>query len=242
MAIAKHITLIEETHTYVGADGKIYDPVSKILGRYKEPFDGPAIAAKQSRKTGRSVEDILAEWAKSAPYGTAVHKQIENYFMERRANTDLIRPYLPIFDKRKAQDCIFHPEVILSIEDLAIAGTADMLVECADGSWSILDWKTNHTIYKNGFKGQKLKSPLDHLDDCNWIHYSLQLSFYAVMLETAIAKMNLIHIPKDQERLEVIPCLDLRREVEMILEQMYFDVVSCQLKTNATKLPPITWF
>lgn len=221
MPIATDITLNEETHTYTDSNGVEFTSVSKIIGRYKEPFDQMAIAAKTAKKTGKTVDQILAIWGESAPYGTAVHKQIEDYFTGNGDRFDLIQPYLYRFSEWKKQPAKFHPETILYHPELKIAGTADMLVERSDGTWSILDWKTNKAIYKTSFGGKKLRGKLNHLDDCNHVHYSLQLSLYAAMLGTEINKLNLIHIPKDKASLDVIPCPYLEREIDIIFNELY---------------------
>ena len=57
-----------------------------------------------------------------------------------------------------------------------------------DGVVDIIDWKTNDKLsFKSIFevskgKTKKLKYPLSSLDDCNGIHYQLQLSLYMWML------------------------------------------------------------
>lgn len=216
MPIATDITLDERTHTYTDADGAEYTSVSKIIGRYKEPFDRDRLALQTAQKRGVTVESVLAEWDTAAPYGTAVHKQIENYFTGKGDQFDLIQPHLWRFEQWKKQPVTFYPEVILCDRQLKIAGTADMLVRRGD-TWSILDWKTNKAIYKTSFGGKKLKAPLSHLDDCNYIHYSLQLSLYAVMLGERVKKMNIIHLPKGKSDLEIIPCRDLWMEANGIM-------------------------
>lgn len=217
--IAPDITLEESTHTYTDTQGIIYTPVSTVLGRYKEPFDRMAIATKTAKRQGLTVEEVLSDWDSSAPHGTAVHRQIEGIFRGVDYGDSLIQPHLKTFHQWRATGATFHPESILCHRGLRIAGTADLLVEKPNGVWSIVDWKTNKAIYKNSFGGKMMKAPLDHLEDCNWIHYSLQLSFYAVMLERPIEKLSLVHLPKGKESLEIIPCLDLRGEVEVILDE-----------------------
>jgi ATP-dependent exoDNAse (exonuclease V) beta subunit len=216
MPIAHDITLEESTHTYRDAEGVIYTSVSTIISKFKEPFDAKAVAEKTSLKTGKSVEEILAEWATAAPYGTALHLEMEDFFTEGREG-QLIQPYLPTLRRWRSSSVAFHPETIVCLRNLRIAGTADLLVESADG-WSIVDWKTNKAIYQTAFKGKRMSPPLSHLEDCNYNHYSLQLSFYAKMLGLPIKKLSLVHLPRDKGTIEVIPCRDLRREVDSILE------------------------
>lgn len=217
MPIAHDIILNDETHTYTDTDGIEYTPVSKVLGRFKHPFDAEKISKRVSATTGRPTAEILAEWAGAAAYGTAVHQQLELFFLGLQSDTSLIEDYLPHLHHWRSTGAQFSPETILCLRELRIAGTADLLVN-RGGEWSILDWKTNKAIYRNGFGNKKMKPPLDHLDDCNYYHYALQLSFYAVMLGQPINKLNLVHIPKGQGTLQIIRVPFLYREIMQILE------------------------
>lgn len=217
MPIATDITLDEASHRYFDSRGKEYTSVSRILGRYKAPFNREEIAQKVAAKTGQSLEDVYAEWDSAAPYGTNVHAQLEGILRGEKGDTGLITPYLSTVQSWLATGAKFHPEVILYLGELA--GTADVLVEKPNGHWSILDWKTNKAIYKTSFRGVKLAPPLDHLDDCNFVQYSLQLNIYAKMLGKPVDKMSLIHLPRNRDVLEIIPCLRLEKEVDLILEE-----------------------
>lgn len=221
MPIAHHIRLEPESHKYFDAEGNQYTSVSSVLSRYKEPFDRAAIAKKVAQRDGRTIEDVYAEWDSAAPYGTAVHEQLEHYFLRKDFATDMITPYLADLDKWRSQPAEFYPETILYLPDFMIAGTADMLVCWPDGDrWSILDWKTNGKIHKTAYKSKRLKPPLDHLEDCNYVHYSLQLNLYARMLGRKTNKLTIVHLPRGETRLEIIPCLELQKEVDLILDDL----------------------
>ena len=218
MPIATTITLDEPTHKYTDAEGRVYQSVSTIIGRYKEPFKRVEVARKVSRKTGQTIEEILTEWDSAAPYGTAVHKQLENFFLGAESPVDLIASHLPTLEQWRSVDAEFTPEAIVCHPELPIAGTADLLVE-RQGKFSIVDWKTNKAIYQNSFGGKMMRGCLSHLEDCNFIHYSLQLSFYARMLGEPVHKLTIVHLPRDTDRLEIIPCPYLKREVDLIIEE-----------------------
>jgi len=210
----KSITLEPVTHTYADEEGNVYTPVSSLIAKYKQPFDREKISFYVAQKSGQSQKDVLDSWEATALYGTAVHKQIENYFQGVDDDTSLIEHHLPTFSKWKQQPVTFHSEVILSTDK--VAGTADMLID-RDGKWTILDWKTNATIDRTGYKGKKMLKQLSHLDDCKFVHYSLQLSIYAVMLGKPVKRFSLVHLPRKETTMEVIPCLDLRKEAELVL-------------------------
>jgi len=65
-----------------------------------------------------------------------------------------------------------------------IAGTVDFVGQLPDGTYCIMDWKTTKGMAKkfsNTYK--KAKFPIDNLDDCDGVKYSLQLNLYKYILE-----------------------------------------------------------
>jgi hypothetical protein len=60
-----------------------------------------------------------------------------------------------------------------------------------------MDWKTNKEIKtKSGFDTKtkntaKMLYPLGNLDDCNYYHYTLQLSTYAWMIQQVNPNFNI---------------------------------------------------
>ncbi len=95
-----------------------------------------------------------------------------------------------------------YSEIGAFLIDYLISGTIDILCIKED-RFVILDWKTNRNglQFEAGYfkkdksttpaqltnqyivKDEKMLPPLSHLDNCNGIHYSLQLSTYARMVE-----------------------------------------------------------
>jgi hypothetical protein len=84
-----------------------------------------------------------------------------------------------------------YPELIIYHPFYKVCGTADITkfyTETRNGKVhnfvKILDFKTNRKgLDRKSFKGQKLLSPVSHLEDCNYWVYVLQLSIYAFILE-----------------------------------------------------------
>ena len=211
-----HISL-NEYHVYTDSDGIVYKSVSSILNKYKEPFDRLGIAEKVAKAKGLSIEEVLNSWELAALYGTNVHKQLEGFFNGEDYGIDLIENHIPRLQQWKRQNVKFYTEVILSDRQSRIAGTADLIIEKPTGEWSIVDWKTSKSINKFAYGGGKMKGILSHLDDCNFVHYSLQLSIYACLLGRDIDKMTLIHLPREQSSFDIVPCLDLRNEARQII-------------------------
>lgn len=86
----------------------------------------------------------------------------------------------------------YYPELLLWNEEYMIAGQADkVFISTVDGVRYIEvgDFKTNNKIRKKSYynRAQRsntmMKHPINHLMDCNLIHYNLQISMYCWMLE-----------------------------------------------------------
>ena len=73
-------------------------------------------------------------------------------------------------------------------EEFKIAGTIDF-VDYQNGKYTIFDWKRSDKLVANEMpiKASIYKSkglyPLEHLEDCPYYHYALQLSLYKFILE-----------------------------------------------------------
>lgn len=79
----------------------------------------------------------------------------------------------------------FYSELLVYNHTYEIAGQIDKAFITTRGNKryiSIDDFKTNREI-KMDNKYDNMKYPVDHLPDCNYVHYQLQLSLYAWMLE-----------------------------------------------------------
>ena len=77
-------------------------------------------------------------------------------------------------------------EVIVYSTELSIAGTVDILAkDNSTGLYEIIDWKTSKKIEMVSYN-QKMGTHeiTKNIMDCNFYHYSLQLSLYRYILET----------------------------------------------------------
>lgn len=124
-----------------------------------------------------------------------------------------------------------YPEFLVSLKSsdgiLRVAGQIDLLIK--DGNDIIIaDYKTNKEIKKhsyfdkNKFSRIMMKYPLNNIEDCNFYHYSLQLSTYAYLLqqikpELNIKKLMLIHIDHDDKITEYTVDY-LKNDVERMLK------------------------
>lgn len=78
-----------------------------------------------------------------------------------------------------------YPELMVYLLSGEICGQSDY-VEVRDGKVYIKDYKTCKEIKRRGFtswKGTKMMySPIEHLEDCDFTHYALQLSIYMYII------------------------------------------------------------
>lgn len=160
----------------------------------------------------REQQGILDAWdektRQSCERGTKIHAELENALYKAGANVSLKKYGIGgKFECRKDYTELdlpygVYPEYLISRQSddgiLRIAGQIDLLVK--NGNEIIIcDYKTNEKIdMKSGFNTQtkssaKMLYPLNNLDDCNYYHYTLQLSTYAWMIQ----KLNPDFVIKD---------------------------------------------
>ena len=194
-------------HSYksVEADDIKWISVTSLVSNFKKPFDAKAVAArvtksKRSKWYGIAPEKILEIWDSEAnratTLGTYYHNQREADLcsfasMERDGVTvPVITPVEEIDGLKQAPsqrlDPGVYPEHMVFLKSAGICGQSD-LVEVVNGCVNITDYKTNKEIKTESFKdwegiSEKLMSPVNNLDDCNFNHYSLQLSIYMYII------------------------------------------------------------
>lgn len=128
------------------------------------------------------------------PFTNQKFKTIESVAIELINGVEFRKP---TYNNLQDLEDGFHPELILWNDAAKIAGQSDMVyIETIDDKRVayINDYKTNKKIDTyNPFK-HKMLAPLNHLDECNFNHYRLQLSTYAWMLEEAGFKIQGLQI------------------------------------------------
>ena len=212
-----------EHHKYHSIDEDPIDWVSvtTLTSLFKQPFDAESQALKSSRNRkskwyGMSLEEIKAAWKaegdRATKLGTWYHNQREADLclldtIEREGvKLPIIRPIEKDGDKYAPEQKLtnaLYPEHFVYLKSVGICGQSD-LVEVIGKKVNITDYKTNKEIRLEGFKTwegitQKMKAPLDHLDDCHINHYALQLSLYMYIIlkhnyQLSPGKLTLNHI------------------------------------------------
>ena len=178
--------------------------MTSFIGNFKQPFESDKIAEKSSKNKkskwfGMTPEDIKAAWKaeskRAVDLGTWYHNCRERDIcevntMERHGIT--IPVFKPIEKEgikyspdQKLTDGVY-PEHLVYLKSAGICGQSD-LVEVINGEVHITDYKTNKEIKTEGYTNwegitTKMQGPVSHMDDCNLVHYALQLSMYMYII------------------------------------------------------------
>lgn len=171
----------------------------------------------------RAQQSILDEWARvnaeSCERGSKIHSELEGKYTSKKqcevkkfglggkfmvnTNETLSKNNQELLDIERG---VFPEYMVYRRSDdgkFRLAGQIDLLIKDGNDIY-LVDYKTNKKLDDKSFfdsktkKCQMMKYPMNNLMDCNKIHYALQLSTYAWMLqkvnpEFVIKKLVLIH-------------------------------------------------
>ena len=251
---AKHpkgyiVEFFEDSHKYISyIDGQkiCYISGTQFLHKFFKPFDADGEIAKRcAMKEGVSIEEIRDRWAKAgkeaSTLGTKIHECCEDIELGRKelrnkpANMKeermmdhaikMAKRFYAGFDILGVEKIVFSPS-------LRIAGTIDLFARSKkDGTYVIIDHKTNKSIDLEDRWNKFALPPIDHLHDINFVTYGLQLNLYEYLLKRegyipkdAKFKLFLNHITEDSAKLILIP--DYQMEIrDMFISWMSGDVL-----------------
>lgn len=117
----------------------------------------------------------------------------------------------------------YRTEWLVYDEEKKLAGSIDFTMIGPNGEIIILDWKRSKEIkkenpYQKGFRC------LQHLDDCNYNHYCLQLNIYRHILETRYDKkivgMFLVVFHPNNDNYLFIPVPTMIKEIQDIWNEL----------------------
>ncbi len=214
----------EDGHTYesIEDDNIKWLSVTSFIGMLKPKFDKEGQAKKSAKNKhskwyGMTEKEIISAWnnetERAINLGNFYHGQRESDILDfntiERNGTELpiIKPLINEEGVKLAPKQTLlagmYPEHMVYLKSAGLCGQADM-VEIIDGYININDYKTNKEIKEKGFTNwdgvtNKMYKPISHLDDCNLIHYSLQLSIYAYIIKKhnpllKIGKLTIQHV------------------------------------------------
>jgi ATP-dependent exoDNAse (exonuclease V) beta subunit len=237
----ERITFYEPTHTYT-IDGSSKGIISGtgFLHAFFPHFDAKATIKKMmaspkwpsSQYYGMTAEQIEKHWSDkgkdASTAGTAMHLAIEQFMngayhviLPEIKETKEFQYFMNFWTDHGADLEPWRAEWSVFSEEHKLCGQIDMLFRRkSDGKFLIYDWKRSKEIKTSNSFG-KAFSPLDHLDDCNYWHYTLQLNVYRWILENLygmeIADMFLIICHPDNKNYKRMRLNRLEKEVEDML-------------------------
>lgn len=238
------VTLDKESHKYYDEDGNELTSLSRVLNYFEQPFDEDGkIAEAVARKYNKSKEEIQREWKskgkEATDHGTRIHDALELYDKTTLINDKELEPLIRDIAKRFIGYKKMYSEQIYYSHLHMIAGTADkpcMRVMGKNPVLDIYDYKTNLSkgIEYLSKYGKWMYFPLNHLEQCNYNRYSLQLSAYMYMAELMYkirpGRLGIISVSKqalDKDYIgpmyKLIPVPYMRNEVEMMFNMYVAD-------------------
>jgi hypothetical protein len=238
----ERITFYEPTHTYT-IDGSSEGIISGtgFLHQFFGHFNAKEVIEKMMKSPkwpsnkhyGKTADQIAKEWSDSgkdaSTKGTAMHLAIEQFMngaesvIDPEVKQTVEFQYFMNFWRDHGSDLEpYRAEWSVFSQDHMLCGQIDMLFRRkSDGKFLIYDWKRSREI-KTSNKFQKGLPPLQHLDDCNYWHYTLQLNLYRWILENLygmeIAEMYLIICHPENKNYKRMRLNRLDEEIKAMLD------------------------
>ncbi len=233
------IVFIENTHKYlienINPDEVI--SVTTFIHSYFPVFESEKVIEKMrnsenfddSKYAEMTDQEIIKLWSdeskKSSKLGTDMHKDIENFYNTEK-NPQLISKefeYFLNFNNYITESCdIYRTEWSIYIEEVKLAGQLDALFKLKNSDEFLLcDWKRSKEI-KMFNKFEKGLSCLSHLDNCNFIHYSIQLNMYKYILEKyydiKVSKMIIVILHPNNSDYKMIEIQNMSKEIQDMID------------------------
>jgi hypothetical protein len=240
------VSFVEETHQYFDTNGNELTSGTRVIGKVKAPFDRERVSKfcgkKLAKESGISEDEaqkqVLAEWDKkkdsSIVRGNWIHNNLEDYLKIGKYDEKLssvVEQLQPIIKGVYR----FYPEALLYSLKYMVAGQSDLVTQRQRGKNSVFDfydYKTNESvgIVFDSIGRKKIPAkhynrymigPFSHIEDCNYYHYSLQLSLYAYMSELTwgikIGRLAILYVDLNL-KLHIYPVPYMRFEAHALLE------------------------
>jgi hypothetical protein len=215
-------------HAYTNQAGIVYKSVSRLIDSIQIPFDDHKMAGIMAdyaaEKDGISVVEarkiILDDWKErkdsSIKRGDFVHDAFERFLMKGTFEPEMKKPLAYLSEMLK-EYYRYYPEQIVYSHDHQVAGRTDLIMQRQKSKnpvFDLMDYKSNEAkgiVFDSvNRKNAQIKHynkyflpPFDHLEDCNYIRYSFQLSIYAFLamsrLGIRIGKLGILFVDNDFE-------------------------------------------
>lgn len=239
----KDFKFYEDGHYYECKGKRVGISVTTFIHEYCNEFDAEGMAEKVANRDGKTVQQVLDEWAYKRDFscekGTTCHEYTQSLWSGVEYKPllfDESKEYMSALDKIRNQAVNFkndyqeHLEHL--IDELPIGSEEFNIASCVDhlfynkitGGLVLVDYKTNSLMEGYNKKAYKkaMKVPLSHINDDALHHYHIQLSIYKFLIEKytglKVDEMFIVYMSENIENYEIIPIPYLYEEVRKILE------------------------
>ena len=166
--------------------------------------------------------------------GQLLHYHAEQYLNGcaiEEPHSPEFRQVMRICEEVISQWEVFRTEVCLYHRGLNLAGQADLLCRDSEGKVVVWDWKRSRELrFDNPFRS--MKPPLEHLPDCSWCIYCLQLNLYTRMLEDDGFKVSRMILGVVHPNRSCAQCIEVPRmqdEIDLVAEHEAAAGRACQI-------------
>lgn len=230
-----HIYMDEPTHVYYLDSIPMSISGTGFLHLFFDPFEPHKVADELSKKAkpdtkyyGKTPEEILAIWSIGTNAGTIMHKNIEYFFnglitedrIHDRDDFGLFDMFYILFNKWGLEP--YRTEWIIYDKDYDIAGSIDFVAKNKKtGNFWVIDWKRSNKFSRNSFREKKGKRVCDDVEDCNGIHYQLQVNLYQHILEKnygiKIEQCVLVNLHPDLKQPDLLMAEDMQDKIQQMV-------------------------
>ncbi len=241
-------------HKYIHkVSGKKYKSVTTAIKMIEPHFDAEGISlaitkqlnnVKQERYIGLSQQQILDYWQElndiANEYGTLVHSILEKYILAKEwyfppatKEGEFEQLVIDAYNLLKIDKGIYmKPERIMYNENYEIAGMSDLVIDISDTHFDLVDYKTNKVFnFYNPFGFESLLPPFNHLQNCQWSIYSIQLSIYVYLYELETGKkcrqIYVLYWDKEVKVFNKINIMFMKKEAIQLLEMHKYNELKC---------------
>lgn len=273
ISMDKKVGFIEDTHTYIMLDDLDFEfnSVTTLIKEFEyEEFIPEDVARrvtkeKKSQYYGRDYKEVMEEWVEASRMGTRLHEYGEKLLNgETVAEEDIPNSpkakWVPILIqeiKSKGYE-LARTELLVYSEELRLAGQSDIILKrkrpgTNEYDYMIYDFKfLKDPLKKKSYynpvsrRYKNMSGPFRYLQDCNWMHYSIQLAIYQTLTGDPSRIIEKVLVVVNESGYEFHPCYPMRvfwdenLELQAVYETwdgMYYDSrMDCKYKQKPTDI------
>lgn len=235
---------VENGHYYLCNGKRVGISTTGLISQYEQEFDTESTSLMVAQKRGITQSQVLEEWRienlHSTIKGSFIHEFAQSLWEGKEYKFDysnipqeididrlkkdvekLIPQAINFYNDYKDMYELIGCEIYLGDEEYDECGATDqILYNKYTGGIAIIDYKTNKEIKRESYRHKKMLVPLQKYDDCNYIHYSIQLSGYKFKFEKntklKVDETFIVYFNVNANNYEIIEPLDMGFETELI--------------------------